>query len=322
MARKSLEEKLAAVGALEREDAAALIPWLADASNVVVARAAEGLARHGVLAAMPALREALVRLLRAPRPAEADKLCRAKEALVLALDALGNPEGDPYRLGMRHVQMEPVYLRTLADVAPVLRAHCITALARLREADVEFDLLPLLFDPEPQPRLAAVRALAYLGGARNEQVLRVLVLRGGLEPELLAACFAGLLAMEPERSLSFVAGYLAGERDYAEQAALALGESRLPAAYAALREAWEANTDLALRGPLLLALALTHHDDAFACLLDIMRDGDVTTALLACDALALYGADSRLRERAEAVVAKRRNPKLTDRYLDHFPLAP
>ncbi|HEY3418806.1 MAG TPA: hypothetical protein VGM23_18180, partial [Armatimonadota bacterium] len=129
-------------------------------------------------------------------------------------------------------------------------------------------------------------------------------------------------ALEPDRSLPFVAGFLrSADHRYAEQAALAIGDSRLDAAFPILQATWEENTDLNLRKSLLLALALTRREEAFQYLLTLLHEGG-TVALLACDALVLYGVDSRYRERIAAVVAECRNPKLSDAFSSHFPPGP
>lgn len=320
--KRTTEQKLTDIAARERAgDDAALVEFLEDAGSAVVARAAAALANRGLEDAIPALILAFTRLLRAARPADADKNCRAKEAIIQALDVLRCGDPEPFRLGLRWVQMEPVW-GGAADTAVHLRAACATALARLHPADVAYDLLPLLYDPQPQPRQAAVRAFAYLGGLAGELLLRAKVLGGDAEVGLLGECFAGLLRLDAERHLPFVAEFLRdGDPRRIEQAALALGESHLPEAVPLLRARWEANTDLSLRGPLLLALGLTRAEDAFQLLLDLLPDGG-TPALLACDALALFGADSRFRDRIEAAIRACRNPKLADRYTEHFPPAP
>lgn len=328
MARHDLEIQLAAITALARQP---LTPeherqwraWLTDPSNLIIARAAEAIGEAGWITLTPVLAEAFLRLVRHPKPVIADKVCRAKEAIVTALDVLGNLDDEPYLYGLRHVQMEPVFAHRLEDTAGVLRGRCAVALARTPCAETHFAVAPLLVDPEPQPRLAAVSALVYRGGAESELLLRARVLAGGADAELLDALFVGLLTLNPERSLPFVTDYLRGsDREMAEQAALALGNAHLPESFPTLRAAWEANSDLERRKSLLLAMALTRTDEAFDYVLNRMRDGDGTTVLLACDALALYGVDRRCRERMEAIVAASRNPRLIDAYTAHFPPAP
>ncbi|MHB9026165.1 MAG: HEAT repeat domain-containing protein [Armatimonadota bacterium] len=327
MAKMSLEEKLMAVAALEREAPApgstdAWRIWLDDPSNIVVARVAEIIGRQGLTAYLPALRDIFHRLVTHPQPASVDKLCRAKEAIITALEALDNPDADPYLRGVHFVQREPVYGGHV-DAAAALRGACAIALARMRYAEAAFELTPLLFDPEQAPRIAAIRALTYLGGEVGELLLRMKALSGEANPEVVEACFAGLLALEPDRSLPFVAGFLrSADSQYAEQAALAIGNSRLDAAFPVLQACWEANTDLHLRKPLLLAIALTRREEAFDYLLSLMRDEGGSVALFACDSLVIYGVDARYRERIAAVVTACRNPKLSDAFTSHFPPGP
>lgn len=319
--RASLEEKLAEIARAEREGAtpAALLllqARLGDANNIVIARAAESLGRVGGEAALPALARAFSSLVR--QPATADKQCHAKEAIVAALEQLDSPDPDPYLLGIRHVQMEPVF-GGRADTADNLRAQCATALARLRYREAHIAILTLLVDAEPQPRRAAARALAHLGDERSELLLRLKALSGDAEAGILGECFTGLLAIEPERSLPFVAEFL--HRDDAalvEQAALALGGSHLDEAFALLRECWEANGDLALRRPLILAIALLRSDEAFQYLLQLMQDEGRTVAIMACEALAIFSSDARRREQVSAAVERLRDAKVTDAFREFF----
>lgn len=325
--RLTVEEKLAAVSALEREpdsaeNMAALCGWLADPQNVVIARAAEVLGKRGQAVPIPVLLATFARLIEAPQPAAADKTCRAKEAIAAALDTLGNADATPYLRGLRHVQMEPVYGGRV-DAAAGLRGVCAVALARLRQEDAHCALAPLLFDAEAPVRVTAIRALTFLGGQASEAMLRMLALAGEEHPGVIGDCFAALLLLEPERSLPFVGGFLHDARHtFVEQAALALGQSHLEDAYPLLHACWEANTDFTLRKPLLLALALTRQEAAFTYLLDVMREADITTAILACDALALFGVDRRYRDRIAVVVAACHQPRLADAFTTHFPPEP
>ena len=325
--RLTLEDKLAALTTLERNPSAPntaeqLQRWLGDPQNIVVARAAGIIAQFDLQPSLPALIAAFTRLIDHPQPVSADKTCRAKEAIILALDGLRNPDPDPYLRGMRHVQMEPVWCGR-ADSAAPLRAQCASALARMRYFAAHFALTDLLVDAQAEPRQAAVNALIFLGGERSELLLRLKVLTGDEDPRIVSACYVGLLDIEPERSLPFVAGFLTSENSEAvENAALALGASRHEQAFPLLRAAWEHNSDLNLRKSLLLALALTRGEPAFDYLLHIMREEGGTTALLACDALVIYGVDQRFRDRLATAVAACHNPKLSDSFTAHFPPEP
>lgn len=319
--RLTIEEQLARVSEIARapltDDAVTeLRELLASPYNLVVARVAQVMTDIGRPDFVPSLANACRRLLR--QPATADKTCRAKEALVQALDVLGGSEPDVFLDGIRHVQMEPVYGGRV-DTAANLRGHCAVALARLHYAEAHFVLINLLVDPELPARLAAVQAVTYLGDERSELLLRLKVLMGDAAPEVLGGCFTGLLLLEPERSLPFVTDFLTGaDLPLAEQAALALGESHLDGAFTALRDCWEHNTIFELRKSLLLAIALTRSDTAIDFLCEVIRDGDRSSALLSLDALAIYAANARQRERIRAVVLASRDAKIRQAFERDF----
>jgi HEAT repeat protein len=122
----------------------------------------------------------------------------------------------------------------------------------------------------------------------------------------LGECFAGLLRVEPAKSLAFVAAFLVGEQEaVAEAAALALGDARLESAFAVLRGAFERPQSRALRRTLLLAIALLRREPAIDFLLELVQTGDSQTSADAVAALAMYDQDPKLQERLEHARASR-----------------
>ncbi|MEI7832461.1 MAG: hypothetical protein WCJ56_04610 [bacterium] len=326
MAKLTLEEKLAAVNQLARgpvddDTVRGLRAGLHDASNMVMARATEIIGERLIDAIIPELIAVFTSLIQSRQPVSADKLCRAKEALVLALDALHNIDVDPYLLGLNYIQMEPVY-GGKADTAGIVRANCATALSRLHYHELALVLAPMLFDAEVQPRIAAVKALKYAGGEAAEVALHVKIHAGDTAPEVIGEAFIALLDIDPERELPFVTECLnGGDTERTEQAALALGTARLPESFAILQKFWASNTDLELRKPLLLAIALTRSDEAFSYLLNILAEESLTTALHTLDALAIiYGPEKTRRERIAETIKKRHTPRLADAFMGYFPL--
>jgi HEAT repeat protein len=313
-AKETVEEKLTRLAELARapitpEGAAELRKLLSGTNNVVAEQTARIMGASGQAEFIPALCETCLRLLQ--QPAAADKTCRAKVAIVHALEALDNVDPQVYLTGMRHIQMEPVY-GGRTDTAGTLRGDCALALARMRYHDTHFALMPLLVDAEVYPRVSVVKGLIYLASEKSELLLRMKILMGEDNAEVLAECFTGLLELEPDRSLPFISAYLSSPMpQYAEQAALALGNLRSDDAFAALRACWEANTDLGFRRTLLLALALTRRDEAFELLLHVVRDDGRTAAVLAVEALALYATDERRIARIRAAVASRGDETIT-----------
>jgi HEAT repeat protein len=319
--RATLEEKLAGIAEMERqpfspEIARELQARLADASNIVVARAAEAIGLHGGDDLIPILVNTFQTLIR--QPAAADKNCYAKEAIIAALERLDSPDPDPYLLGIRHVQMEPVFGGRV-DTAANLRGHCATALARMRYREAHYAITPLLVDPEPQTRRAGIKALAHLGDERSELLLRLKALMGDTEPGVLGECLSGLLELEPDHSLPFAADFLrSADAAIVEQAALALGGSHLDDAFTLLHQFWERNSDFALRKTLLLSIALIRSEEAFNYLLHVMQDEGGTVAVLACEALAIYGSDSKRRDQVAEVVERLRDARVTEAFREAF----
>ena len=113
--------------------------------------------------------------------------------------------------------------------------------------------------------------------------------------------------------MSFVAGYADSEDSaVAEAAILALGTSRLPAAFDLLREKWERSAGGDLRKTLLLAIALTRLETATEFLASLLESGNVQTARDAIAALAIYRDNERIRESIEMAVSRRGDKQLMD----------
>lgn len=313
----NLLDTLERLRALEHEpltDAAReeLLRALGHQNNVIIAQAADIMGRSGQAAFIQPLIERGERLFRAGT--DADKQCRGKEAIVKALDALGNTWEAIYLRGIRWVQREPVF-GGRADTAANLRGLCAQALARMDHPEAHFEIANLLVDREMPARVAAVNALAYLGDEKSELLLRLKALIGDEEPPVLAACFAGLLAIAPERSVPFVAGFLADtDSDQAERAALALGESRLPEAFAALRQCWDDLVDFTFRKTLLLAIGLIRSEESFNFLLSVVRDEGRSAALRALEALAIYAGEERRREQIREAVEASGDEKVREAF--------
>src|SRR5262249_53222408 len=122
-------------------------------------------------------------------------------------------------------------------------------------------------------------------------------------PEVLGDCFRSLLAIAPDRHLGFVVERLdAEDPSVAEAATLALGESRVAAAFAPLRDLAERATGTRRRAA-LLALALLRHDAANASPRAALEHAAAATAPLARGALAVHKSAPRLRAATLSAVA-------------------
>jgi hypothetical protein len=91
-----------------------------------------------------------------------------------------------------------------------------------------------------------------------------------------------------------------------DYAALALGESRHPAALEHLRAAWRKSSRAGgMRAVLIRAAGLHRSPPAFDWLLEIVERGEQGDADVAAEALSVYGRDVRLSERLQAALARR-----------------
>jgi hypothetical protein len=273
------------------------------------ARAAEDALLYELV---PALLSTYLHLL--DKPLKHDPSCFAKKALARALVALDCSDVEFLLAGLSYRQLEPVWGGT-ADTAADVRASFAMGLVASGYSRALVELTALLHDDEAVARIGAVRAVACGNPREAELLLRAKALAGDAEPQVLGECFTGLLAVAPEDSVGFVAGYLGHADDtLRELAAFALGESRLDAALAPLMETWNGVlVGEELRLALLRAVAAHRSEAAFDWLLTIVAEARVPVALEAVEALSIYRLNVRLKERLDAAVVARSEPKLRDR---------
>jgi HEAT repeat protein len=269
---------------------------LGDASNLVVAEAAEiaGEGRLGELA--PDLAAAFDRFL--DNPVKRDPLCRAKYAIAEALNKLEFSDEDFFWRGARYVQLEPVWGGS-KDTAVPLRVACAFGLVRMRAFGLLPFLVDLLCDPEKPARIGAAQALAYSETDAAYLVLRLKARLGDPEPEVVSECFNGVMHLKPKEGVSFVAEFLHAHDEAVNEAAiLALGDSRRREAFEFLKTYWETSSDPRLQEIVLMALSLLRLAPAVDFLLTLVAKENHAVAAAALSALALHRYDERLRERA------------------------
>jgi HEAT repeat protein len=278
VSKAAFDAKLAAIDALrsaepETDRDAALRKALADRNNYIAAKAARVAGDVGARALLPDLLAAFARFMTdAPK---ADPQCWAKIAIIKALSELGHDEPDVYIRGLRHVQMEPVW-GGKEDTAAALRASCALAVAGCRgisDLDALEFLLETLLDSDKTVRAEAARAIARFDRRESALILRLRALAGDAEPEALGAIYAALLAVEGKRGIRFVARFLDGGGDAAQEAALALGATHEPAALELLQAALERPADPRLLQTLMTAIALTRLPEAIDLLIAQARVG-------------------------------------------------
>jgi HEAT repeat protein len=235
------------------------------------------------------------------QPAKKDPHCIAKAAITGALLALECRDVDFWLAGMRYRQPEPVWGGS-SDTAVDVRCNCALGLVNTSYSRAMPELALLLNDPEKRVRAGAVRAISCGTPHEAEPLLRYKVLVGDDDPEVLAECFGALLAIAPDESVPFVAARLRdtahGVGDYA---ALALGESRHPAALEFLKSAWnEPFASDEVRAVLARAAAVHRSEAAFDWLISIIAEGHERVAEIAADALSVYERNTQSMERVAA----------------------
>jgi HEAT repeat protein len=280
-----------------------LAPFLRHKSNHVIAAAAATAEKMEAVALAPDLIQAFEKLMR--DPAKLDQGCKATIAIAQALIQLEDPAARVYFAGIRHVQKEGSY-GPAVDAAAPLRGLCARGLARMGHPDALLECVTLLADPEIAARTGAVRAVTDSGRPDGVLLLRLKTLLGDQEIEVTGECFGGLLSLDPAGSVEFVAKFLnSSVEGIGEQAALALGESRSPAAFEVLREAWERGGLGEQRRTLLVAIAMLRNDEALEFLLSRLGDESGPVAADALAGLAFYARDEAVLTRVEGIIKQR-----------------
>jgi hypothetical protein len=313
--RASTEEKLSALRKLGQVPVTegtckALVKTLAGANNILVAEAAKVASKRCMEALIPDLLKAFHRLL--DNPLKRDKGCLAKEAIIGALDDLAYDQEAIFLEGIRYFQVEPAYLRPV-DSAAVLRGKCAFALVRIGGSQVVFDLVELLDDPEPQARIAAVKALTGISPDISEPLLRLKAKQGDEDHQVVAECLFALMRINPENSMRFVERFLdtvdgSGSSHraliLAENAALAIGESGLEKAFGILKHHREKGMNTEFQDMLLMPMALTRFEGAFDYLIDMIENGPKQSAVSAVNAIKIFGDESHQTRIRRAVSSR------------------
>jgi HEAT repeat protein len=321
---KSIEQELASLDALPADRAARAEPLsaaLAHKHYRMVAKAAR-LAAEGLhYDLVPDLRAAYSRFV--DKPPKTDPNCYAKKAIVRALVGLEHDDADFFLAAMGLRQMEPVWGGT-ADTAADVRATAAMGLVATGTPRALVALAALLYDPLPDARVGAVRAVAYGTPREAELLLRSKILAGDAEPGILGECFTALLAVAPEESAPFVAAYLHhADVVLRELAALALGESRVPGALDVLRAAWDEPV-LAeeYRFVLIRAAAAHRSEGALDWLVQLAAESRVPLAEHVLEALALYKSNAKLAARIAEAIEPRGERVLDEAFVRFWKAAP
>lgn len=286
---------------------------LADKVNVIVAKAARLTAELQVYILIPDLCAAFERLL--THSVKTDPQCWGKEAIAQALKNLGHAESGIFLRGAQHVQREPVW-NGEEDTATGVRAACTLALLActdLTREDKLWAAMRLLTEESSSLRKDAVLALQFLDGREAAFLLRLKARLGESDSTVMGQMFESLLQIEGEVAVLFIEEFLhAPNAETREEAALALGVSRLPRAVAALLRIVEERRPLLENDTLFRALSISRHQEAMQFLLQTIREGRLRDAICALEALQLHQDSNELREIVKEAVAGRSESEMQE----------
>jgi HEAT repeat protein len=305
MANRRVEEQIEQLGRFHEPGPAALQAVrkaLRDRVNLVAAKAAKVAAELQLRELLPDLLAAFDRLFE--NPAERDPQCWGKNAVAKALVDLDFRESAPYLRGARHIQMEPVW-GGQQDTAQTLRGTCLLALPACHDIerdDVLRALVDALTEPDAPVRADAVAALGQMEGTEAALVLRLKARVGDEDPQVTGQALEALLRIERDAAIPFAAAFLNAGNEVAEEAALALGSSRLPQALDVLKDAWQHTRSAQFRETLLRGISAIRQPEAMEFLLGLVRSGRMQDARAALEALAIHKASPEIVKQVKEMV--------------------
>lgn len=316
--KRSFEEQLSALDALRQQSSEACVEPLRKAlthrNNYVVAKAADLVRDFNLAQLIPEMLTAFDRFFE--NPVKTDPQCWAKNALSRALAALELQDAHVFHRGMRHIQLEPVW-GGRSDTAGTLRATCALALVQCRsltEPDLLAHLVDLLADKDKTVRVEVARAIEQVASPSSALLLRLRAVLGADEPEVLGACYAGVLRIEGVQAIPWVGRFLATSDDSAAEAALAIAATHTLEGLNALKAFLVEAKDPWFRSVMLSAIALTRQDAAFEFLLKLVREESLD-AEAAIEALLRSMPSPEIVKKLEDLVAG--NPRLARVFASH-----
>lgn len=282
---------------------------LGDPANLIVAEAAKLAASRSLTALIPVLLRSFDSLFQ--NPVKRDAKCWAKTAIVQALTALEYDQAAPFLRGLSHVQMEPVWGGN-GDAAAELRASSVLGLVQTTDVGrtaILTRLVDAMADEADPVRVEAVRGVAEMGGDESLLLLRLKARLGDPRARVLGHVFDGILSFTSDSGVALVGGYLdAGDPGVRDEAALALGSSRLPDAVDALIARAKETTDPELRDTLFRALSASRRPKAIEFLVETIRAGMTRDARAALEALSIHRGSAQLQQQIDEACSERTVP--------------
>src|ERR1700723_4772670 len=315
---RSFEEQIAALDSLRQQTPEACIEPLHRAlenrNNFVVAKAADLVRVFQLQQLIPELLTAFNRFFE--NPAKSDPQCWAKNSFSRTLAAFEHQDAAVFLRGIRHIQLEPVWGGS-SDTAGALRATCALALVqcrRLLEPDLLAHLVELFADKDKSVRIEAARAIEQAGAPSAALLLRLRAVLGADEPEVLGACYSGILRVEGASTIPWIGRFLASSDDPAAEAALSMAGTHSAQGFNILCERFTEESDPWFRSVLLSGIALTRQDAAVEFLLELVPTESLQ-AEGAIEAILRSTPSDEITKRLEKLVAG--NQRLARAFATH-----
>ena len=304
--KRAFEAQIAALEALRNAPKEArgepLRRALANKNNFVAAKAADLIREFDLRDMVGDLLKAFDRFFEVPE--KSDPQCWGKNAISRALGAFELQEPEVFLRGMRHIQMEAVW-GGRSDTAGTLRSTCALALVQCRgltNDELLKHLLELLADKEKTVRAEAIRAIEQVGTNSASLLLRLRAALGQDEPEVMGACYSGILHIDGVSAIPWVGRFLESQDEPAGEAALAIAATHATEAFDVLRGNVATARDPWFRSVLLSAIALTRQDAAIEFLMELIRS-EALDAERAIEAMVRSAPSKETMLRLEHMVA-------------------
>lgn len=239
-----------------------------------------------------------------------DPGCRAKEAMLTALDQLEWPNPAPFLLAVRYRQYEPG-LGGKVNTAGGTRLRAQLALFRLLHDQAPLFAGELMADANPHVRAGVARAIGHYEDRASVGLLTYKLAAGDEEPAVLLECAGSLLKVDADFGLAVMLVQLAANDEARrETAALALAQCCDERAQRALCDWLEHGAaghdhELGIR-----ALGLSRSQLARQHLLTLVQQGTMAHARAAIESLSVHRYDAQLVERVLQCVADRSSREL------------
>jgi HEAT repeat protein len=316
--KRAFENQLAALDGLRHQAPETTVEplrkALAHRNNYLVGKAADLVREFRLTQLVAELLAAFDRFF--TNPVKTDPQCWAKNALSRALVVLECQDPEVFLRGMQHIQLEPVW-GGASDTAGALRGTCAQGLVQCRalpETDLLNCLIELLKDKEKSVRVEAVRAIEQAASRSAALLLRLRAILASDEPEVLGACYTGILSIEGTTAIPWISRFLASADDTAAEAAFAIAADRSRQAFDALHQRFLGEGDPWFRSVLLSAIALTRQQAAYDFLFDLVRAQSVH-AEAAIEAILRSAPSPEITRQLESLVSE--SPRLARAFAAH-----